>query len=103
MESTMDRQEIVDLMEQTGLLKTLLLLEEKPRFVNELIRSSQNPSGIGSYGTVKRVRNNLIDLGLAETVVEEGPPKTIYLKLTEKGQKVMDLLNDMVDTISGDK
>lgn len=100
--SDMNNTEILEKLEQTGLLRTLALLADGPRFVTELKRSSHNPEGIGSFDTVQRVRDNLLELGLAETEVEEGPPKTIYLKLTEKGQNVVDLLNEMVDTIHGD-
>ena len=89
----------LELIEQTGLLRALVLLSEKKRFVTELKRSAFNPRGIGSQSTVTKVREILSRLELATEQIEEGPRPRTFLVITEKGRLAAAKIKELVEIV----
>ena len=80
-------------LEQTAALAILILAYERPRYITELVRTSINPSGIGSQDSIRTARRTLVLLGLIKEETEEGPRPKTFLKLTEKGKRVAKLVS----------
>lgn len=85
----------LELLEQTGALRALLLLDERQRYITELRRTSLNPKGIVSQDALMKIRHNLKNLGLAEEVTESGPRPKTFLVITEKGKKVAEKIREI--------
>jgi hypothetical protein len=96
-----DKEEmrLLTLLEQTGLLRTLVLVAERDRFITELKHSAVNPNGIGSVQTIWRVRDNLVELGLIQVIEEEGPRAKKFLRITPKGTRFVRWLKKAVKEI----
>ncbi len=91
----------LELLEQTGALRTLVKVYERPRFITELVRSSINPEGIASLDSIMKVREKLGELGLIREEMEEGARPKTFLVITEKGKKVAERLRE-IQEILGD-
>ena len=98
--SDKEEMRLLTLLEQTGLLRTLVLVVEKDRFITELKHSAVNPNGIGSVQTIWRVRDNLVELGLIQVVEEEGPRAKKFLRITPKGSRFVKWLRKALVEIS---
>ena len=85
---------MIEYLEQTGALRVLLRIIDKPRYVTELVRSGINPDGIASLDALKTVRKNLQSLGLIVEELEEGPRPKTFLVITEKGRRVAEKVNE---------
>ena len=83
------------LLEQTGILRLLLLLAEGDRHVGEMKRTSINPVGIGSQATVDNCRRKTTELGLAREWTEDITPFRTYLSITEKGRLVAEKIREI--------
>jgi len=83
---------VIELLEQTGALRCLLLCADKKRFITELRRSAVNPDGIASQNALDTIRHNLVELGLITEEMEEGPRPRTWLVITEKGKTVAQLI-----------
>jgi len=92
--------EIADL-EQYGALRLLLELDEKQRFITELIRRSTNPEGIMSQDALKNLRWSLSEkgLGLIKEEMEEGPRPRTYLVITDKGRRVAQKIREIQEVL----
>ena len=90
---------VLEKFEQTGALRTLLLVEEKPRFITELKRSSIHPEGIASFDTIRSVRDNLAELGLIKEEMEEGARPKTFLVITEKGKRVAKKIKEILEIL----
>ncbi len=77
-------------------MRVLLMLQEKERFVTELLRGQFNPRGIVSQDALRRCRQNLRRLGLIVEEREEGPRPKVYLRLTEKGRRVAEKIREIL-------
>ena len=86
---------MIELLEQTGALRCLLLCAEKKRFITELRRSAVNPEGIASQNALDTVRVNLVQLGLITEEMEEGPRPRTWLVITDKGRKVAQKIREI--------
>jgi len=78
----------LELLEQNGILRALVAIVEKPRYVTELRRSGVNPDGIMSLDSLDKCRANLSRLGLITESMEKGPRPKTFLVITEKGRRV---------------
>jgi len=85
----------IELLEQTGFLRLLLLLEKRKYYVTELKKSEINPTGIGSLETVSKIRDSLKALGLIEEYSEERPPFKTFLIITDKGRIVVQKIHEI--------
>ena len=92
----------LELIEQTGALRALLLISEKQRFVTELRKTSVNPTGIMSQDALRKVRLNLSELGLIIEEIEEGPRPKTFLVITEKGRRVAQKVAEMLEILDED-
>lgn len=92
----------IEFLEQTGALRALLLIGERPRFITELKSSSINPVGIVSLDALKIVRRNLADLGLIREEMEEGARPKTYLVITEKGKLVASKIKEIQEILEKD-
>lgn len=86
-------------IEQTGLFRLLLLLDEKPRFISELKKDSFNPKGIGSLATVYACRDKAVNLGLITVTTEDVPPFRTYFTITKRGQKVVEKIREIQEIL----
>ncbi len=87
---------ILEFLEQTSALRLLHRIGDRDRYVTELIRSTNNPSGIGSEGAIRKSRENLIAIGLMVEEVEKDPPYRTMLKATEKGKKAAEIVGKLL-------
>ena len=78
----------LELLEQNGILRALVAIVEKPRYVTELRKSGVNPEGIMSLDSLDKCRANLSKLGLITERIDEGPRPRTWLTITEKGRRV---------------
>ena len=85
----------IELLEQTGILRLLLLVEEKNRHIGEIIRDSQNTEGIGSQATVTHCRRKLSELELINEETENVTPFKTFLIITEKGRLVAQKIREI--------
>jgi DNA-binding MarR family transcriptional regulator len=95
----MTRLEKIGRMEQTGLLRTLILLSEKKRYITELKKTGLNPEGVGSLETLSKVRMSLSQLGLAIEELEEGHRPKTFLVITEKGRRVAEKVKEIQEIL----
>ena len=91
------------LLEQTGALRTLVLLNERRRFISELKRCAMNPGGVASQDALRVVRTKLLRLGLVTEYIEDGRTPRTYLALTERGKLVAQMVNEIQLTLSKDE
>lgn len=91
--------EELELLEQNGALRALILILEKPRYITELRRSGVNPEGIVSLTSLNKVRENLGQLGLITEEMEEGPRPRTYLVITQKGKRVAEKLREIQEIL----
>jgi len=89
----------LELLEQTGILQSLILLLEKQRYITELRRTSVNPVGIASQDALTRIRQNLTQLGLITEEIEEGLRPRTFLVITDKGRRVAQKLKDIQEVL----
>ncbi|MHA1961562.1 MAG: hypothetical protein ACW99U_15175 [Candidatus Thorarchaeota archaeon] len=87
------------LLEQTGALRTLVLLNERKRFISELKRCAVNPEGVASQDALRAVRTNLLKLGLITEYIEDGRTPRTYLALTDKGRQVAQKTKEILSTL----
>jgi len=92
---------MIELLEQTGALRVLMLLLEKPRFITELKSSSVNPRGIVSLNALTTIRANLKKLDLIREEIEEGPRPKTFLVITEKGRRVAEKVREILTILEG--
>ena len=85
----------IELLEQTGALRALLLIGERPRFITELKSSSVNPVGIVSLDALRIVRRNLADLNLIREETESVTPFKTFLIVTDKGRLVAEKVREI--------
>jgi len=90
---------MIELLEQTGSTRTLLLLSERQHYVSELVRSTINPDGVASLDSLKKVRRNLAELGLIIEQIEEGPRPKTFLVITEKGRRVAEKVKEILEIL----
>lgn len=83
------------LLEQTGILRLLLLLDQREHHIAELKRTSVNPKGIGSQTAVDNCRRKLAELELAKEWTEEVTPFKTLLIITEKGRLVAQKIREI--------
>ena len=100
MTSTMDDSELAKVLAMTGFVETLLRLDKDEESITDLIRDKHNPDGVASAGVVKELRAVFKQFGLVEEVsrresTRPGKP-SIYLVLTDKGQRVVDALKKVL-------
>jgi DNA-binding HxlR family transcriptional regulator len=82
-------------LERTGALRLLVILRDGPMFISELIRRHDN-QGIASQPALEKTRAALTELELIEEyeqVMELTKKTRLYLRLTEKGKSVADVIN----------
>lgn len=91
--------ESLKLLEQNGILRTLLLLLERQRYVTELLKSSINPDGIMSQDSLRKTRKNLLNLGLINEQIDEGPRPKTFLVITEKGRRIAGKLEEIQEIL----
>ena len=89
----------LDLLEQTGALRVLLLLNEKQRYITELRKSSVNPEGIMSQDSLWKCRRNLTELKLIIEEIEDGPRPKTFLVITEKGRRVAEKIAQILEIL----
>ncbi len=94
---------MLELLEQTGVLRVLLSVSEKPRYITELVRSSINEGGIASLESIKKTRKSLAELGLIIEKIEEGPRPKTFLVITEKGRRVAEKIAEILQILEGSK
>ena len=90
---------MLELLEQTGMLRVLLRVSEKPRYVTELVRSSINENGIASLESIRRIRIGLTRLQLITEEIEEGPRPKTFLVITEKGRRVAEKIAQILEIL----
>lgn len=88
------------LLEQAGLLRMLMHVAEKPRYIGEMIRSSVNKEGIGSQTLVYNAKRNLLQLGLVIEEIEGVRPFRKIVKITDKGRLVAQKIREVLDIIN---
>jgi len=75
------------------------LLQERPRYVTEFLRSGLNPEGIVSQDALRKCRQNLRQLGLIVEETETGPRPKTFLRLTPKGQRVAEKIREILEIL----
>jgi DNA-binding MarR family transcriptional regulator len=85
----------IDLLEQTGILRLLLLVEEKNRHIGEIIRDSQNTEGIASQTTITHCRRKLSELDLITEETDTVTPFRTFLIITDKGRLVAEKIREI--------
>jgi len=90
---------MIESLEQTGAILMILALEERPRFITELIKSAFNPEGVASQQGMNKARKILLRLELIEEIKDEIRPR-LYLSLTEKGKAVAEHLKAIQDLLT---
>jgi hypothetical protein len=89
-------------LERTGALRLLVILREGPMFISELIRRHDN-QGIASQPALEKTRTALVELGLIEEyeqMMELTKKTRLYLKLTERGRLIADVVNKACELLA---
>jgi len=87
-------------LQQAATTRVLIRLLDGPRYISELIRGVRYPEGIASQQSIAAARILLKLMGLIEEYDgEETPRPRLYLRLTEKGRKVAELLRSIEEVI----
>ena len=90
---------MLELLEQTGALRCLILTSEKPRYITELRRTSVNPDGIASQDALRTIRANLSELGLIKEEMEDSIRPKTFLVITEKGKRVAKKIKEILEIL----
>ncbi|MHA1956779.1 MAG: hypothetical protein ACW968_07610 [Candidatus Thorarchaeota archaeon] len=90
----------LEFLEQTGALRTLLLVSQRRRYITELRRTSVNPEGVASQDSLKKIRYNLHELGLVTEEMEEGIRPKTFLVITEKGKLVAQKISEIQEILT---
>ena len=83
-------------LEQRKAIQILMFLHRKG---NVIFKDLIDEVG-GDYRTLDKAMRTLTELGLVTDVFKRGRPSKRYLGLTEKGEKVVEILNRLEEILS---
>ncbi len=82
---------LLETLERTSALRILCRLRTGPIFITALKKSATNPDGLGSFKTLRKAFDGLLELGLVKEK-KTGRPYSLEYSLTDKGRKVLSCL-----------
>lgn len=94
----MDRVDVIARLDRLGVLATLYAISKEPQCVTDLEKTRHNPDGVGSYATVSRATDTLVEFGLAKKIERRSPRVTYFFEITEAGTRLLDTIFSVVES-----